>query len=206
MSRLRLGTSNIRRKRNAMEGVIGLLGTYGYLVLFLGVVVEGEIFPLAAGALAAMSFMNMYAVIVVTFVGAVVGDILWFLAARHWGRKLVERFGRFFFRRKRLARLEKHFQVNGKRTLFITKFIYSFGHSSIVVAGIAGMDIREFIKIDVVASLLWACLFVLLGSFFGASLGLLQHFMRDITWFVVVALVVIIVVQWYARKRLARTL
>lgn len=188
-----------------MNEIVFLLNTYGYLVLFLGVVVEGEIFPLAAGVLASLSLMNLYGAIGVTFLGAVLGDWLWFRAARRWGRQLLaNRWGRMMFRRGRLARLEQHFAQNGKRTLFLTKFIYSFGHSSIVVAGIAGMDEREFIKVDLVSSFLWACLFVLLGQFFGSSFDLLQHLMQDVVWAAIIVGLLLIIVQYLVRKRLSR--
>lgn len=188
-----------------MDGVVNQLIAYSYLFLFFGVVVEGEIFPLAAGMLVAMSFMNLYAAIAVTFVGAVVGDILWFKVASHWGRMLLNRFGKFLWlKRDKLAGLEEHFKQNGKKTLFVTKFIYTFGHSSIIVAGLARMNFKEFIKVDLIASFLWACLFVLLGNFFGASFSALKHMLRDVVWAGIIVLVVLIIVQVYARKKLSR--
>jgi len=188
-----------------MDRLIELLVTYGYIVLFLGVIIEGEIFPLAAGFLVSLSLMNLYAAIAVTFVGAVVGDILWFEAARRWGTQLVGRYGKWFFlNKKRLRWLEEHFTANGKKTLAITKFIYSFGHSSIIVAGIARMNFKEFVKIDVPASFLWSALFVFLGYAFGSSFSLLQHWLRDVAWAAAIIFSLVVGVQWYIRKRLTK--
>ncbi|MBU1039444.1 DedA family protein [Patescibacteria group bacterium] len=179
-----------------MDQLLELLVSYSYLILFLGVVVEGEIFPLAAGFLSSLFIMNFYWSIGVTFVGAIVGDLLWFAAARHWGRKFIERYGKWFFLKPaRLNKMEEHFNKNGKKTLFLTKFIYSFGHSSIIVAGLAKMSWRDFIKVDVPASLLWSMLFVFLGKILGASFYLMKHVLRDITLSLILVLILIILFQ-----------
>ncbi|MFZ5391393.1 MAG: DedA family protein [Patescibacteria group bacterium] len=184
-----------------MEQLLELLVSYSYFILFFGVVVEGEIFPLAAGFLSSLFIMNFYASIAVTFVGAVVGDLLWFGAARHWGRKFVDRYGKWFLLKpSRLSKMEDHFNKNGKKTLFITKFVYSFGHSSIIVAGLAKMGWRDFIKVDVPASLLWAILFVFLGKILGASFYLLKNILRDITLSAILIVVLVILFQTLFRR------
>lgn len=188
-----------------MNGLVALLGTYGYIVLFLGVIVEGEIFPLAAGFAASLGTMNFYLTIAVTFVGSVLGDILWYKAAEHWGRKFIDRFGhKFFFKPERVAWLEEHFVKYGAKTLFITKFVYSFGHSSIIIAGIARMNFNEFLKVDIASSLLWSIAFVVLGHAFGASFNLLHTVIKDVS--VVVALIIglIIGLQIFIRRKLKK--
>jgi len=186
-----------------VDRILELLVTYSYLILFLGVVIEGEIFPLAAGFLVSLSLMDLNTAILVSFVGSFLGDMLWFKAASRWGRPLVEKVGHFLLLKpSRLAWLEEHFRQNGKKTLAITKFIYTFGHSSIVVAGLARMNFREFVKVDLPASLLWGIVFVLLGNFFGASFFLLQHILRDITLAAIIVLVVIVALQYYVRRKL----
>ena len=185
--------------------VVELLLAYSYLILFLGVVVEGEIFPLAAGFLTTTNEMDLYPVLGITFVGVVLGDMLWFGAARRWGRPFLDRWGRFLLLKgDRLESIQRHFQENGKKTLAITKFIYSFGHISIVVAGIARMDWKEFIKIDVPMSFLWTCLFVFLGRAFGSSFLVLRDALKDVAWAAIIVTVLFIGVNYLARRRLAR--
>lgn len=188
-----------------MQTVVHWLLQYSYLVLFWGVVAEGEIFPLAAGFVVSQGVMRFDLAVGVTFVGAFGGDLLWFWAGRRWGRLLVDHLGRWFgLVGRRLARLEHHFAVRGEKTLWLTKFIYSFGHSSIIVAGVAKMPWRSFVKVDLPASLAWAVVFVTLGFFFGSSFTLLQHALRDVFWAAGSIGLVFIVTQWLLRRRLAR--
>jgi len=188
-----------------MDKILELLINYSYLVLFLGAVVEGEIFPLLAGFLVSMSLMNLPLALVVTFLGSVIGDWLWFLAGRRFGRKLIDRWGRFLWLKpSKLAWLENHFAKNGKTTLFMTKFIYSFGHSSIIVAGIAKMPTADFIKVDLIASLLWSVLFVGLGKLLGHSFGLLRIVVQDLPYIAVVLILLLIGVQILISKKITK--
>lgn len=188
-----------------MQAVVNLLLHYSYLVLFLGVVLEGEIFPLAAGFLVSLGVMDFGSAVLVTFVGAFGGDVLWFFAGRYFGRPLVNAANRWFgLAGRRLLRLEQHFAEKGERTLWLTKFIYSFGHSSIIVAGVAGMRLRAFVRVDLPASLVWAVVFITLGYFFGSSFSLLQHLLRDVVWAAIVVGLAVVLTEVTLRRRLVR--
>ncbi|MBI5733944.1 MAG: DedA family protein [Candidatus Kerfeldbacteria bacterium] len=189
-----------------MDRALELLVTYSYLILFLGVVLEGEIFPLAAGFLVSLSLMSLPLTLLVTFVGAMIGDILWFGAARRWGRQLVDKWGHWLMLKpERLKWLENHFASNGKKTLFVTKFIYSFGHSSIIVAGLARMKFKEFIKVEALAGLIWSLLFVLLGKILGHSFSLLKLVIHDLAYIGLVIILLVIGLQILLGKKIVKS-
>ncbi|MFA4936952.1 MAG: DedA family protein [Patescibacteria group bacterium] len=188
-----------------MNGIAELITAYGYIVLFLGVVVEGEIFPLAAGWLSSLGELDVFISMAVTFVGVIIGDIIWFKIGYRWGRPLLDRCGRFIWlKRSHIQALQQHFEENGKKTLFITKFIYSFGHSSIVIAGMARMNFKEFLKIDIPAGLLWSILFVVVGRFLGHSFILLSETMKNMTLAIIIVISALIIVQLFVRRKLTK--
>lgn len=188
-----------------MNGIAELISVYGYLVLFLGAVAEGEIFPLAAGWLTIDGTIDIYLSIIITFMGVVIGDILWFKLGHRWGRPLIDRYGKYIWLKpSKINALQKHFAANGKKTLFITKFIYSFGHSSILVAGMAHMDFKEFIKVDVVAGFLWSITFVLLGRVLGESFSLISNLLKNVTIAILIIVGLLLIGQAIIRSRLSR--
>ncbi|MFH1867256.1 MAG: DedA family protein [Patescibacteria group bacterium] len=190
-----------------MNGITELISAYGYIVLFLGVVVEGELFPLAAGWLTSLGTLNVFISMAVTFVGVVIGDIIWYYIGLRWGRPLLNKFGKFIWlKRSRLQALEQHFIENGKKTLFIAKFIYSFGHSSIIIAGMARMNFKEFLKVDISAGLLWSILFVWLGRILGHSFLLLNDVIKDVTVAIFVVAVVLIILHLATRRKLSKVI
>ncbi len=188
-----------------MDTVVELLLRYSYLILFLGVVLEGEIFPLAAGLVVSFGAMNFPLTVAVTFLGSFLGDMLWFWGGWYGGHWLVGWLGRHLKPvGRRVVWLQEHFQRRGERTLWLTKFIYSFGHSSIVVAGAARMPVVSFVRVDLPASLVWALLFTALGYFFGSSFTLLHY----LFWYALLAAVIVVttvvLTNIFLRRRLER--
>ena len=68
-----------------------LLARYGYLILFPGIVVEGEAFLLAGAFMAHRGVLDLPVVIAVAVAATMCGDQLYYRAARARGRTWLER-------------------------------------------------------------------------------------------------------------------
>src|SRR4029450_11713455 len=66
-----------------------LIAQYGYLAVFIGTLLEGETVLALAGFAAHLGHLELPAVIVVAFVGSVIGDQTWFLIGHRWGNRLL---------------------------------------------------------------------------------------------------------------------
>ncbi len=190
-----------------METIAFLLASYGYIFFVFGVVIEGEIFPLATGWLVSNETLNLYWTLLVTYAGVAIGGILWFKLGERGGCPLLDKWGRIlWFSRSRLQSTEQHFFKNGKKTLFVTKFIYSFGHLSILLAGVSKMNFKGFLKIDLLTSLLWSVLFIVVGYFLGNGFWLLNSLIKDITVAVLTVLAVAMIVTFVRNKLVKQVL
>ena len=69
-----------------------LLHAYGYLLIFVGTLVEGETLLTLGGYFAHQGYLDLGLVIVTAFAGAVCGDQLFFWLGRHHARRLLARF------------------------------------------------------------------------------------------------------------------
>src|SRR5512139_1531612 len=74
-----------------MEAFVTHYTHYGYIVLFLGVLLEGEAVLVAAGALAHRGDLSLPIVILTAFGSSVVGDQAWFHVGRRFGTAFVQR-------------------------------------------------------------------------------------------------------------------
>src|SRR6266705_404221 len=100
---------------------------YGYLGLgftlainCMGVPIASEITLPLSGVLARAGSFDLIAVFSVAFVAQMVGLSLSYFIARHGGVELIERYGRYFFmKRKHLVKLQKHFERQGARLILI---------------------------------------------------------------------------------------
>ena len=105
----------------AMGDMLSLIERYGYLIVFLGVMLEsigiplpGETVLITAGALAHKGFLTLWETMVMGSVGAVMGGQAGYLVGRFGGRPFVLRWGRYaFITPERLGRAERFFERHG---------------------------------------------------------------------------------------------
>lgn len=143
---------------------------YSYLVLFLGTVLEGEFVLLTAGLLTYAHVLNIWLVMIVALLGAVVGDNLWFYIGRLGGRRFINRYGKLFFlTQKRISKAELYFGQHGRKTVFFSRFIFGTRMGSAALAGTFGMSCKRFFTSNIVGAISWVIITTSIGYFFGRS-------------------------------------
>ena len=140
---------------------------YGYLVLFFGVVVEGDAFLVPAGFLAHRGYLNLLAVIAVAALANTAADQLYYQLARSKGSG--------FFQRKaasdpRYERVRAWVARRGVPLLFFSRFMYGFRIAVPAACGAAGMPPGVFFWTNLAGGLFWATLGGVLGYIFGSAL------------------------------------
>jgi membrane-associated protein len=164
------------------------LTTYGYPVLFLGVLLEnagvpvpGETAVLLAGYLASPaggSRLHLEWVIALTVLAAVLGDNLGYWLGRRWARPRLQAGRRFLFLTPRTLELaEGYFHRYGLWTIFFARFVSGLRVVAALAAGTAGMHWPRFLGANAAGALVWAVTMALLGYFFGHSWELLHRWL-----------------------------
>ena len=175
--------------------IIADYGTWTYLILFAIVFIEtglvvmpflpGDSLLFAAGALAATSALNVWAVFVLLAFAAILGD-----TANYWiGHRIGPRVFREdvrFLKREYLERTQRFYEKHGGKTIFLARFIPIIRTFAPFVAGVGTMRYGKFIVYNVVGALVWTSLFTFAGFFFGNL-----PVVRDNFGLVVVAIIVI---------------
>ena len=166
-----------------MNQILSLIGQYGYLVVFFGVMLEssgvplpGETILIASGVLVEQGYLDLDNVIVFGILGAVIGDQLGYWVGRKGGRPFVVRWGRYaLITPKRLSRAEWFFKRHGGKAVFLARFVAGLRVFGALVAGISGMHWRTFLFYNTLGGACWATTAVLAGYFLGGSLDLLER-------------------------------
>lgn len=138
----------------------------GYLVLFLGMIVEGEVLLMTAGILANLNALNLESVFVAAFLGVLANDIIWYhigayLKNNHGHRSLLQRAER------KVKKLLPSAEKNPAYAIFISKFIAGLNHPTLIVLGFLKTNFKYFMKLQFFASLAWTLIFISLGFAFG---------------------------------------
>ncbi|HLJ93926.1 MAG TPA: DedA family protein [Gemmataceae bacterium] len=186
-----------------METFETLADQYGYIALFIGVLLEnaglpvpGETAVLVSGFLASPaggSHFDILWVILITLIAAIVGDNLGFWLGHRWARpRLQQGRGFLFLTPKTLHLAEGYFERYGIWTVFFARFITGLRVVGALAAGTAGMAWSHFLLANAAGALAWATAMSLLGYFFGHSWELLHKWLGR-GGLIIVACVIVIV-------------
>jgi membrane protein DedA with SNARE-associated domain len=154
--------------------VTHLLIEHGLILLFAvvalesaGVPLPGETALIAASILAAEHHYSIAWVITIAALAAILGDNGGYWVGRHWGRRLLERWGPL---RRWSGRLlppaERFFRRHGAKTIFIGRFFSLLRVTAAWLAGVGRMPWWRFFLWNAAGGVCWALL-VGLASFWG---------------------------------------
>lgn len=148
-----------------------------YLILFAAMVFEGETFMIISGVLSNLGALNLFYVILISFVGVILGDMFWYffgVMVKH--EKVPEFIRKFIFMYERVVdKVLPHFKERPLKSLVIAKFIYGTNHATLILSGIMRVNFRLFMKAEVIASSIWVLVFTFLGYLFGYAAITISH-------------------------------
>jgi membrane-associated protein len=160
-----------------------------YLVIFVGLIFEGEFFIIFTGILAHLGALDFWTSLVFVFLGALSKTFLGYAL----GEFLHEKFNNHkFFRyiQKRVYNILPRFKAQPFWSIFISKFIVGANNVVVIFSGFERINYKKYLKAEISATLIWAPLLLSLGYFFSYTA---LHISRDIWKFSVVILVLFII-------------
>ena len=194
-----------------LDTLVGDYGAWVYAILFLivfcetGLVVTpflpGDSLLFAAGAIAAGGQLNIFLLMVLLFVAAVLGDTVNYWIGDRAGHKVVLRFPRLI-KKKYLDRTHEFFERYGGKTIIIARFVPIVRTFAPFVAGVGEMSYGRFMSFNVVGAFLWVVLLVPAGYFF-ANVGFVkENFSLVILMIIFLSILPGIIEVWRERRRL----
>jgi membrane protein DedA with SNARE-associated domain len=140
---------------------------YGYLAVLLGTFFEGETIVIIAGFLAHRGHLDIGGVTIAAFVGALLGDQLYFHIGRWKGREFVSsrpRLNRHSDKVERLLHKHRVWLILGFR------FVYGLRTVTPFVLGASQLSARLFLALNSIGAFVWALAIGYAGYYFGAAL------------------------------------
>lgn len=171
----------------------------GYVILFLAMIIEGEAFLIVAGVLARLKALDFGDVLWVSFVGVMIGDVLWYGLGMITTR--AEKFS-FVARaaEKTVLVLLPRFRENPFSSIFLSKFIYGANHATLVLSGIMRVKFQLFIKAELVASFAWVAIFSVIGFMFGHAALAFTHKAAQFALIALIFVIGFILIQRWVGK------
>ncbi|HEY6751264.1 MAG TPA: DedA family protein [Rubrobacteraceae bacterium] len=194
------------------DQILSLIGQYGYLVVFFGVMLEsvgiplpGETILIAAGLLVHQGSLDPGETIVFGILGTTIGNQLGYWAGRQGGHPFVLQWGHYVgITPERLLRMEGFFARHGGKAVFLARFIPGLRAFGALVAGISRMHWWTFLFYNVLAGAVWATASILVGYLFSRSLVLAEEWMNLASVLLVLLLVLTLVFYLVYRRAFKR--
>lgn len=166
------------------EAIISAMGLLGILAvvfaesgLLIGFFLPGDSLLFTAGFLVNVGILkyNIYLLIALIFIAAVLGDSVGYTFGRRIGPRLFSRPNSRLFKQENIQRAEAFYEKHGGKTIILARFIPIVRTFAPVVAGVGKMKYSTFLAYNLIGGALWAGGITYLGFLLGGwftSIGL----------------------------------
>jgi len=182
---------------NFISGLISLyMKNVTYPTVFFLMTLESTFIPVPSELVvppaawkAAQGELNIFLVILFSTVGCVAGALINYYLAKYLGRKIIYSLvdtklaHMMFINREHMEKSESFFIKYGKSSTFIGRFVPGVRHLISIPAGVAQMNLKDFIFYTALGSALWNGILAALGYFLYTQQELLKRYYKDISIF-----------------------
>lgn len=158
-----------------MNEIIHLLNQYGYIILFLSLMLELIIIPIPnealmsyVGLLCYQGKMNLYLSIIIAGLGGIAGATISYWIGYKLGYPFFRKFGHYIHMGpEKLAKTSKWYEKYGKVLLIFSFFIPGIRHVASIISGLIKLPFRYFMIFAYIGVFLWVGTFITLGNLLG---------------------------------------
>jgi membrane-associated protein len=178
--------------------IISQYGALTYGILFAIIFMEtglvftpflpGDSLLFAAGAFAALGSLNIWILLAILAVAAIVGDTVNYWIGHFFGKKIIAH-PRIPIDEEHIKETQKFFDKHGGKTIILARFIPFIRTFAPFVAGVGRMSYGQFISYNFIGGLLWVGIATMAGYFFGNIEFVRENFSLVIIGVVVISLI-----------------
>jgi len=180
-----------------------------YLLIILGVIIEGEIVVIIAGIFAHLASLNFFIAFGATIVGCIIKSILgyslgYYLQKEHSERSIVTRA------ENRINYFLPRFSERPFWSIFLSRFlILGMNWFALIYAGYKKIKIRTYIEAEISSMITWSLIMLLLGYTFSYTALSISHDVRKFLGIILIGFIsffilekiIAIVIELFATKK-----
>jgi membrane protein DedA with SNARE-associated domain len=154
------------------------MANLNYLTIGLLMLIESTFLPMPSEVVipfaaykAAQGDLNIFLVVIFGTIGALSGSLINYTLAYYLGRPIVYKFadskiGRvFLLSKEKVVHAEDYFNRNGRSSTFIGRLVPGIRHLISIPAGLAKMNLRDFISFTFIGAGLWNIILAIVGYY-----------------------------------------
>ena len=191
-----------------MFDIVSIIKTAGYFGvaaivfaesgLLIGFFFPGDSLLFTAGVLASAGFLNIWILVPLVFLSAVLGDNVGYFFGRKAGEKLFQKEDSLFFKKSNVIRAERFFEKHGNRSVILARFVPVVRTFVPMIAGVGRMEYRKFYLSNIIGGLLWACGLPVLGYLLGETVPDIDRYLLPIIGAIIFLSVLPVIKMWFS--------
>ena len=154
----------------------------------------GDSLLFAAGMLTASTgILNIWILIPLLIISAILGDNLNYFVGRFFGEKVFEiKFLKRFIKREYLDKTHAFYEKHGGKTLIMARFVPIVRTFAPFAAGLGKMDYSKYISFCLFGGILWVTLLSLAGYYLGGIPAIKNNFEKVILGIILISVLPIL--------------
>jgi membrane-associated protein len=193
-----------------LDTIITQYGAWTYGILFAVIFVEtglvimpflpGDSLLFAAGTFAALGSLNLWSLLGLLMVAAILGDTVNYSIGHYLGERA---YNIKWIKKEYLDKTHAFFEKHGGIAIFLARFVPIVRTFAPFVAGIGKMSYGYFITYNFVGGITWVALFTLAGYFFG-NIPFVRHNFEYVIIVIILLSVLPMAFEWWKARKEAK--
>ena len=178
----------------------GLLGLFLIIFaesgLFFGFFLPGDSLLFTAGLLASQGFLNIYFLIILMFLGAILGDTVGYWFGAKVGHKIFYKDDSFLFNKNHISRTKNFYERYGTKTIILARFVPIVRTFAPILAGVGEMKYATFLKYNIIGGALWGIGIPLLGFGLGITVPSIDKYILPIVVLIIATSLIPVITEF----------
>ena len=194
-----------------MPDLITIIGSAGYLGivgiifaecgLFFGFFLPGDSLLFTAGLLAAKGFFDIWLLLILTTIAAILGETVGFIFGKRIGPLLFNKMESRFFKPKHVKRAHEFFMHHGNKAIFLARFLPIVRTFVPIIAGVAKMPYKQFTIYNIIGGCVWIWSITLLGYTLGVRIPNAEKYLYPIVLVIIIISFLPAIYEWVQSRK-----
>ena len=173
--------------------IFNIINNYGYFGITFLIALENIIPPIPSeiilsfsGFISKYASLNLLLIIISSTLGSIIGALILYYLAYFIGLKLLNfKFFRICgLKSENVEKSINHFKTNGKKSIFFGRFVPIIRSFISIPAGLSKMNIKLFVILTTIGSLIWNTIFIFIGYFLKDKWEIITTFFEDYSFII----------------------
>lgn len=187
-----------------------LTGWWGYATLFaivfsetgllVGFFLPGDSLLFTVGVVVGAGQLNMFAIIALLSVAAILGDAVGYMIGRQTGPTIFKRKDSLLFKQEYLTKTREFYEKYGGKTIIYARFVPIVRTFAPFLAGVGKMNYSHFLSFNVIGGIGWVTSMTVAGYFLGQNELVRRHFEKVVILIVLLSVVPVLIEYMKSRR------